>query len=357
MDTLLMAIAYKAQELPANSVYQVLIGKRTATTLFFAFSNHMISHIGLYPKLTKETWAAYLKEATNYPSISAIYRHHAQAEFLEMLVEDILPLRDGLIISSSRQVYRQSLQLMMQVVSYANVHEHTYIPIIQDIHAQFLVKMWVTRVKTTFNYQLADVANLIKSQLLTDLSRYPDEAAMVFLQQFEGAHISAVTLDQVAEIHEASKREMLIVQQALTDDLWARWLNAKTMDPGQVLLTDFVQVVDSFFKKWNDSTNKTAIMMKNTTTPVAEMANKRYLKPSTITEHFVEIAFSQPELLVERVKASLKLADIQVLLDHEPDATFDAFKDRFGEQDYWLYRYWKIIYQKGQDGLWYGKQN
>ena len=37
LDTLLMAIAFKVQALPPNSVYQVLIGKRTATTLFLHF--------------------------------------------------------------------------------------------------------------------------------------------------------------------------------------------------------------------------------------------------------------------------------------------------------------------------------
>jgi len=352
-----MAVAYKAQELPANSVYQVLIGKRTATTLFFAFSNRITSLIGLYPKLTKEEWAQYLKEAANYPSLTTIYRYHAQPSFIQMVIEEILPLRDGLIISSSRQIYRQTLQLMMQVVSYANVHVRSYIPFVQDIHAQFLVKIWVNHVKNVFQYGLADVAKLIQDQLLTDLSRYPDQAAMIFLQQFEGANVPAVTLDQIAEIHEASKREILIVQQAITDDLWAQWLKGKNATPGQVLLTDFVNVVDTFFKKWNDSTNKTAIMLKGATISVAEMANRRHLKPSTITEHFIEIAFSQPELLVNRVKAALQLDDVGVLLDHEPDATFDAFQARFGDQDYWLYRYWKIIYQKGPDGLWDGRKN
>lgn len=348
LDTLLMAIAYKVQSLSPNSVYQVLIGKRTATTLFFAFSNNLMPMIGLYPKLTKAQWATYHQNASDYISLDAIYRHHQQPEFFKQIFEEILPYRDGLMLAQHHQQQQMSLLLLVQVLSYAKAENNRYIPMVQDLIAQQLIKKYSSlQVKAHGKGRLADLATILHHQLEKDLTSFPDQAVLIFLQQLEGAHLSALTIDQLIEIYGLSKREVVIVQQGMTDQLLNYWLQDESNDEKvNPALKQFAQVISQVLPKWNQSTQETFHMIHQGFT-IDQMAHRRYLKRSTITEHLIEISFSQPQVVIPMVLQELNLRDINFLIHQQPDEKYEDFKERFGEKDYWLYRFWKIIYQKG----------
>lgn len=348
LDTLLMAIAYKVRALPSNSVYQVLIGKRTATTLFFAFSNDITSLLGLYPGLKKQAWTSYVDKVPEFPSIDAIYRYHDNPNTARMVYQDILGMRRGLILPNHHQKHQLALQLFIQVLTYGQNEENKYIPLVQDIQVQQAVKGFLYLEKKQKNRQLGDMAEAFKDVLESDLASYPDQMTLIFLQQFEGPQLSALTLDQLAESHQLQRREVVIIQQALTDDLLHRWLKRGDGDQAGQLVSEFAAYIYQAFPVWNQSTQETVNLLE-TSASIQDMANRRHLKPSTITEHFIEVALSDPERIQVRALNILGLQSIEPLQDHQPDATFEAFLTRFGQnQEYWLYRYWQIVYANHQ---------
>lgn len=343
-----MAIAFKVQSLPPNSVYQVLIGKRTATTLFFAFSNHLTSYFALYPKLQKDIWLAYTQNVTDYISVEAIFRQGHQNKYMQTLFEEVLPHRQGLMIANHHHQHHLAFKLLVQVLSHAQAEKPNYSPIVQDIAVQQLIKDFHLMVKRSAADQ-ADLSAMGQSlhwQLRKELSTFPDQAALIFLDQFEGARISAQTLEQESEMHQLTKRAVVINQQALMDKMYQNWLSGKTLEPESQWLQVFTKGIFTQFPIWNQTTQATLDML-NQGLDLQEIANRRRLKLSTITEHLIEIALSNPEIIAPIVVEKLNITDVSFLIEAEPDASYEAFNERFGDRDYWLYRYWHIVYQKG----------
>lgn len=56
MDTFILALMAKNDKLKATSLYQVLLGKRTSSTLCYAFFHDILPYFGIFPKLTKKEW-------------------------------------------------------------------------------------------------------------------------------------------------------------------------------------------------------------------------------------------------------------------------------------------------------------
>ena len=108
----------------------------------------------------------------------------------------------------------------------------------------------------------------------------------------------------------------------------------------------FSQGVFNQFPIWNQTTQDTLNLI-NQGWSLQKIADRRRLKLSTITEHIIEITLSFPWIIQPIVVEELNLKDISFLVSQEPDENYESFKTRFGEKDYWLYRYWHIVYQKG----------
>lgn len=348
LDTLLMAIAFKVQALPPNSVYQVLIGKRTATTLFFAFSNNLTAYFGLYPKLTKDAWMSYTQNVAEYISVEAIFRQNDQINYMHLLVDDILQKRNGLIIPSHHHKHHLAFKLLLQVLSNIQAENPHYSPIVQDLEVQQLIKDFISMAKSADAPQagLQAITKSLHQQLAKELSAFPDQAALIFLEQFEGAKLPAQTLEQVAENHQISKRAVVITQQALMDQIYQNWVSGHTLGAETQWLQIFAQGVFNQFPIWNQTTQDTLNLI-NQGWSLQKIADKRRLKLSTITEHIIEITLSFPWIIQPIVVEELNLKDISPLVSQEPDENYESFKARFGEKEYWLYRYWHIVYQKG----------
>lgn len=343
-----MAIAFKVQDLPQNSVYQVLIGKRTATTLFFAFTNHLTAYLGLYPKLQKNVWLSYTQNVDDYVSIEAIFRQDNHSDFMQLIFDKILSSRNGLIIANHHHKHHLAFKLLLQVLSNNLAENPHYSPIIQDLDIQQLIKNFILMIKRAYadKADLTAIGHSLHRQLIKELSAFPDQAALLFLEQFEGAQLPAQTLEQSAESHQISKRAVVITQQAVMDQLYQNWLNGGTLDDCSQWLQVFTQGLFIQFPIWNQTTQETLDMF-NQGNSLEQIAHKRRLKLSTITEHIIEISLSNPKIIEPLVVELLDLKDIGILITTKPDATYEAFKDRFGEKAYWLYRYWHIVYQKG----------
>lgn len=343
-----MAIAFKVQALPQNSVYQVLIGKRTATTLFFAFSNHLTAYLGLYPKLQKNVWLSYTQNVEDYISIEAIFRQDNHSEFMELIFDKILPSRNGLIIANHHHKHHLAFKLLLQVLSNHLAENSHYSPIVQDLDIQQFIKSFVLMIKreNADKAVLTAIGHSLHQQLIKDLTDFPNQAALLFLEQFEGAQLPAQTLEQAAENHQLSKRAVVITQQAVLDQLYQNWLSGETLEDTTHWLQVFTRGLFNQFPIWNQTTQETLDMF-NQGNSLEQIAFKRGLKLSTITEHIIEISLSNPKIIEPLVVELLDLKDIGILITTKPDVTYEGFKDRFGEKAYWLYRYWHIVYQKG----------
>lgn len=343
-----MAIAFKVQALPPNSIYQVLIGKRTATTLFFAFSNNLTAYFGLYPKLEKDVWMSYIQNVADYISVEAIFRQENHSHYMHLLFDNILQKRNGLIIPSHHHKHHLAFKLLLQVLSNIQGKNPYYSPIVHDLEVQRLIKDFISMAKRADASQvgLQAIGKSLHQQLAKELSAFPDQAALIFLEQFEGAKLPAKTLEQGAESHQISKRAIVVSQQALMDQIYQNWVSGHTLEAETQWLQVFAQGVCKQFPIWNQTTQDTLNLINQGWT-LQKIADRRRLKLSTITEHIIEIALSYPAIIEPLVVEELHLTDISPLLRQEPDENYEAFKARFGEKDYWLYRYWHIVYQKG----------
>lgn len=291
---------------------------------------------------------SYTQNVADYISVGAIFRQDNQNNYMHLLFDDILQKRNGLIIPSHHHKHHSAFKLLLQVLSNIQAENPHYSPIVQDLEVQQLIKDFISMAKRADASQagLQAITKSLHQQLAKELSAFPDQAALIFLEQFEGAKLPAQTLEQVAENHQISKRAVVITQQALMDQIYQNWVSGHTLGAETQWLQIFAQGVFNKFPIWNQTAQDTLNLI-NQGWSLQKIADRRRLKLSTITEHIIEITLSYPWIIEPIVVEELNLKDISPLVSQEPDENYETFKTRFGEKDYWLYRYWHIVYQKG----------
>lgn len=343
MDIILKFIAQKTVHLSANSVYQIITGKRTAATLFFAYKNDLSAYFNLFPELSKQAWMTIVEDGlTGGQGSENVPENQTNQQLSLRLLSQVLPFRQGMVVPANHHSRHIALKLLIQTLSFAAAKQKHYVPLTNQLFIQQMIKEFFHYYQAACGWTKVDMAQQAYAALESLLSPFTDEENKILLFKFEGHELSAWTDNQIGAYFNLPPEIVAILNQAFIDRLLRCALEIK--DETNILHM-FACQLDQAFPAWNQSVDFTASLLKAGNN-LDQISAYRRLKPSTIADHFVEISISQPDILLAEAQKIFAIENDDLLKTLPPES-FKEFQEqsvRFADMPFWGYRYWQIYY-------------
>ncbi|RAV77401.1 hypothetical protein DBT54_08850 [Aerococcus loyolae] len=325
MLELLAEVKKGTADLNQNTLYQILIGKRTPSSLFYAYSHQLLFLFNLCPQLSKLSW----KKLGQVD-------HEPETDMQTLLAG--LKYRQGLFPKANHQAIQTSLLLFFQALANASHGEKSYQPLTQSAQIQYQVKRFFAW--TQKKYRKKELATILGQELEAILATWPLEQADMLLARIGYVDLPALTYEELASRYHFTLDQCHLYYSSLIDRLMVTVLSADTSP----LLKSFFESFIAPYPPWSDSANVSYHYIKQGYS-LEEIAKNRHLKVSTIADHYVDIMLSCPEVLAQEASdlfgADLKKIDWSLAYDH-----FESFQKAFPKAPYWLYRYYQVIQVK-----------
>ncbi|MDO4670789.1 MAG: helix-turn-helix domain-containing protein [Aerococcus sp.] len=318
-------LAIATKHLKPGSVYQVLIGKRTATTLFYAYQHDIEGLFALLPTLDKAVW----EKATANASI--------EEEIPDPFLWQLLSKRKGYIQPHEHQMHQLSYRLLFQVLANSGKEQH-YVPMTHHVAVQQLVKYYLAHQQQA-GVSILELKKILHLELVQVLEQLPSPAlADALVSTLSGSGVNAWTPVQLIDALGLPKTMVRVLMTTLWDHF--EW-GVRTSDVSA--LQFFQYGVTQRFPAWNTSVARTKNLAQAGWT-LEQIADKRHLKESTIADHFVELLLDDPAWLKLQLAEEMKQHPLP-LNDHPP-LQYRLYKEQFPNHPFWLYRYWQILAKK-----------
>lgn len=301
------------KHLPASSTYQVLVGKRTATTLFFSFQHGLDPFFNSLPNLKKSDYQRVRENSqTSGPPQEALWT--------------LAKGRAGYLPIKHRQVRENALLSWLQALSYLAHGQHQVAPLYQHEPSLQWVRWFLQAYRSELSYAS------IYQEWLGLLASLPKPLDAWLMALFFGYKLPPMLLaDWPPGVH-WPRAERQFLREAALDYCYQYFIEGTSA----TLTGEFLRAVAEGNPAWNASATVTYQgILAGLTLPA--IAQARQLKESTIADHFIEIALRAPRLFLPIFKERINEAPKRAPKDY---ATFTA---HYPEEPYWLFRYWHIL--------------
>ncbi|MCZ0717658.1 helix-turn-helix domain-containing protein [Aerococcus kribbianus] len=338
MKMIVASLQEKRQTVSDNRLYQVLVGRRTATTLFFAVEAQVQAFHGLLPHLSKEQWQVFCQDNTrpNWDKIRLV-----EAKDLWLQANNQIP-------KAVRNLWWESFALLLQSLSYTRHQNNSFIPISQTHQAQHIVKLYFAHYRQKNRTMTkADIAKACFEEIKRFANQYPQGLNDLFWPQFSGDQVLGATVDQVARQANYDSREVALISSAYFDTLLATCIQSNGV------LGEFFRLLVQHAHPWNQSIEITFCHL-NEGLGMEEIARKRGLKVSTINDHLQEILLYFPQAFKQDFCQQLG-QDLEAMPKNLPESYAD-FQALYGvDKPFYLFRLWQYydrVKQLPLGGVW-----
>ncbi|SFH73830.1 helix-turn-helix domain-containing protein [Pisciglobus halotolerans] len=324
----------------ATSLFYILKGKRTASMLYKALETQLTPVFGLFPSLEKQQYDQavqqyLLKNYVAYASsekedliltqegkeaVEAYFKTHYKPTALEHL-------KKGKLLMN----FQKKSLFLIQVFSELRYHNRTYIPIERDYFLQLWVKQWLQK-QNIERQELALAFGEEWGQLLDQLAM--DSAQQIVLTMTGHTQVGQ-TRNQLAY---QSKKESMEIELQILDSYYVFLLNIDKRPATFPLLYSIIQEEQSLYPY---GLGKSVQLTKNYLEKgyaLDEIASRRNLKNSTVSEHIIELAIiCEQEQFLNNIPTSI-YEKLNKILEKEKDLSFAQVKESFSELPFLWYR-------------------
>ncbi|BDZ30972.1 helix-turn-helix domain-containing protein [Lactiplantibacillus sp. WILCCON 0030] len=289
-----------------KALANVLRGKRTVSTLFAGLTTGTLAYLDSWHGVALPTF-----EAATAQLVADGWLVAAQPGYLQLTaagVERQKQLAQTLYLPTAWVQFQQAdvrqftavSQLALQVVSEAVHQQRRYYPITTDRTIQRQVKHWFRQ------WQSPTLGTQIYADLVTFLKTQSPQAAAVFSQSLTGFAFPGQTDQQLAGQFERSPVEILVMRKDLSCH-WVAWLKQTPTSPIAALLQPMLKVNPVSSSAWQ--TYQDYQSGQN----LAQIAQARQLKLSTVREHLLEVAILWPEFPVAELLTSARITALAAI--------------------------------------------
>ncbi|MDR0922598.1 MAG: helix-turn-helix domain-containing protein [Lactobacillales bacterium] len=290
-DTFILSLFAHGYKVKPSTLFHLLKGKRSSSVLVYGFFYQSLQYVGLFPKLSEEKYNQLLKDF-----FQKRYLAHfgEEVKITELGLKQVEHFPKGLtshidnyhFARGEEKIWRLFL-FSIQVVSEFTHQERKYLPIENTPFYTTLVKRWFA----TMNKE--NFSEKFKEELIFLLDRVEIETANELALQFTG-----------------HARNGLIYQQMDKEELFLQTLKHKNQlhELFKIMVENVAHIpllwalLGNVFKQnHNLSMNQTKNLLINGNS-LAEVSEKRGIKPSTVADHLLELA-----LVEENFDFQLKL--------------------------------------------------
>ncbi|KAA9300924.1 MULTISPECIES: hypothetical protein [Aerococcus] len=331
MNEILVKVVKSCLDLPANSTYQVLVGKRTPSTLYFALKHQLAAYFGLFPQLKKADWGQVLAGQSAYQDYS-----NTKPAFLA----DLLDFRQGMVFPPSRQKRYEAYLLLVQALSQLAYKQSRYVTVTQDWEVQQFVKLYLSKLSPL---DRETVLEAFYHEWGKMLDSWPQDQADFLVSQFSGHDAPALAAEDCLDL--VHGREFDLARRYVLGRLDQSLQDSATLP----YLTYFKRGLDRRFPAWKPSADVTLQALLQGAS-LKELQDKRGLKASTLYDHLIEVAVFDCELLLPYLSQALGRSPASFYAEPAPE-DYAAFQDQYEGQAFWLYRVWQIANLKGKGAV------
>lgn len=271
-------------------IENILRGRRSEATLFWAYNYHILGALGAQRQLTRGQWERIIRQweqrgwvqqeaqqawltSAGVDHLANWQREHYQSQF------------GAWSWVTNVDQYAQRLLLALQVISEFN-HQHAhYVPVNLNEFEMQRVKQWLRTLSTT------DL-QLIETQITTlvaKLASYDERLAILWTYQLIGYHLVGWTKRQAAAELAVTLPEVNLMLR----DTWLFMATGIAQQGGPLagLMSDLIngQPITRSAAKTLQAYHQGLTM--------EQISQRRHLKLSTVREHLLEVAILMPDQL------------------------------------------------------------
>lgn len=323
-------------------VENVLVGKRSVSTLYWGMRYQRLDWLGYDRQVTRQKMDQAVASLVDQQLITvtdnqARLTPTGQTTQATLLTTRYQPQAFKIRLTVDVATFWQRLLLVVQVVSEASYQERHYYPLQMPWAVKQFVKRWYQRYRTT------NLSTEFQTTLEQFLGTQDDQLAVIFSQSLSGHEQPGTTLAQLTRLTGRTPAELMRIRVDLTC-LFVQWLQQPTTNASSAVVALLAGLEQS---PVSQSALET-LSAFNQGVQLAEISQKRRLKPSTVREHLLEAAIFLPVTAVDYQRAlpDALMATMTTRFEGQAldDWQFDQVSDL--QLEFWQFRLFEILRSK-----------
>lgn len=322
-------------------IENVLVGKRSVSTLYWGMRYQRLDWLGYNRQVTRQemdqaTASLVKQQLITVTDNQARLTQTGQAAQKTFLATRYQPQAFTTRLTVDVATFWQRLLLAVQVVSEASYQERHYYPLQMPWTVKRFIKRWYQR------YRATNLSTEFQTTLKQFLAEQDDQLAVIFSQSLSGHAQPGTTIMQLTRLTGRTAAELMQIRVDLTC-LFVQWLQQSTTETSPALVALLAELEQSPVSQSAQET----LLAFNQGVQLTVISQKRRLKLSTVREHLLEAAIFLPVAAVDYQRALGGL--IETLTDRfEGQALDDWQYDQVSDLklEFWQFRLFEILRSK-----------
>ncbi|MEQ3452665.1 helix-turn-helix domain-containing protein [Enterococcus cecorum] len=325
MDEFILALFGENDKLRMNTLYQILVGRKSASMLYYAYGHQLLDIVGIFPHLSKAEYEKIIQQLINQKALSIVGNELVRVQIQPFLLnQEPYCHLNHFRIKNSLSLWRM-LQLFLCRLSYWPADYQG--PVLENS------PFYLLNVDQMIAQMDEEQKQKIYEELSHVFSQMPQDQADFLANTFSGKQISGKTFYQVLpeDLHSPFD---ICYTLACVERFWS------------YLMTHTELVLFQLFKPFILENYKQSMLVTRQYYKfgydVEKIAQIRGLKEGTITDHLIEWAILDDKFPFEDFQL---LTQVETLLDYR----YKDLVEENPEISFLQYRLSQIAILKGRD--------
>lgn len=322
------------------AAYHLLRGKRSGQTIQDVGTFDLYTYFSIIPKLSKDKFNRAVKELLEngwifYDEMKTL---HLTSRGIDLLKKSAKLNFNGWYYRGNEHIFYKRLSLIVQTLSHIHANDWHFTPIQKEEEIQ----IWVKNFLNHYSYKESSFRLQFRKEIEESIKQLQlaEESKQIVILRLTGYRLTGWTWQQLANQLDRSESDV----QLMFVELLQTWLDTITFSKKQYPLLE--QLAENVRIKLllTDSTKKTADLYERGYT-LEQIANIRQLKISTIEDHFVEMAMSEPHFPILQFIQEEDIAKVKVVLKETGSKRLKVIREQVPYLSYFQIRL--VIASKG----------
>lgn len=344
MKTLFILSLFKqGYKVKVSTLYHLLKGKRTVSVLMSGFLFDNFFCFQLFPELREEAFYQILQQLIKDGCLD-FYEESLEARLTDkgrqrlqknsLHIDSYTNHLNGYKYGKTEMEMWRILQFLVQVTSHLSYQNNRYIPLEASPKYQLKIKKLLTEIDRK------NVGSLMKNEWSLIFDRLSEEESSFLVQQFSGYQWNGKAEQQL--LPDFSAFQKAVYRKNIYHHLFSC---IEELEENAVLKK---AVGESIEKNKNQSMLRTRELWSEGHSP-AEIAGIRRMKPSTVNDHFLELAMSERGYAFDQFIPSEQIRCFQEISLPCQEWRYAELRQQF-EVDYFSFRMYQIEQIKRERG-------
>lgn len=343
---LLLCLQRIQSQRTVSSIYHLLKGKKSIQTIQDSYLFKISNLFGVYPTLNRNEFDREILTLERKQYIKTNGQENIATltedglDYLEVLESNFSPLYfNGLKLEREPEKLLQIIYLLTQTTSYLATKQNRFLPIIDDVDTQKVVKQYIKGTNLSMEETLAK----IHDDLIKALTIFSPNVSELIVDTFTTPRQTGQTSFQLADKYKMSVQDIhlhihhfahYIYQQYTSGRLFQYLTFVYSREQESTVLTSSAKQTLTLFKKGFG---------------ISDIAHLRKLKTATIEDHIIELIYAVDKFDWQRFITKDMFQMIRNVIEDKQTVKLKILKNSLPEDiTYFQIKLGLALYHKGE---------